>query len=44
MRIAESKVDIKPLDITYFHFISIILQAFRGWNPKYRGGNVKGVG
>jgi len=26
-----------------YHFISIILQGFQGWNPKYRGGNVKGV-
>jgi hypothetical protein len=31
-------------DIKYFHFISIILQGFWGWNPKYKGGNVMGVG
>jgi hypothetical protein len=30
-------------DIKYYHFISVILQGFQGWNPKYRGGNVKGV-
>jgi hypothetical protein len=30
-------------DIEYYHFIFIILQRFRGWNPKYRRGNVKGV-
>jgi hypothetical protein len=27
-------------DIKYYHFNSIILQGFRGQNPKYRGGNV----
>jgi hypothetical protein len=27
----------------YFHFIFVILQRFQGHNPKYRGGNVKGV-
>jgi hypothetical protein len=30
-------------DIEYYHFIFIILQGFRGQNPKYKGGNVKGV-
>ncbi len=29
--------------IEYFHFISVILQGFWGWNPKYRRGNVKRV-
>jgi hypothetical protein len=31
-------------DIKYFHFIYLILQRFWGWNPTYKGGNVKGVG
>ncbi len=26
-----------------FISFSIIFHKFRGWNPKYRGGNVKGV-
>jgi hypothetical protein len=30
-------------DIKYYHFIFVILQGFWGWNPKYKGGNVKGV-
>jgi len=30
-------------DIEYYHFISVILQGFQGQNPKYIGGNVKGV-
>ncbi len=29
-------------DIEYSRFISVILQGFQGWNPKYKGGNVKG--
>jgi len=28
----------------YSHFIFVILQGFQGQNPKYKGGNVKGVG
>ncbi len=31
-------------DIKYFHFICVILQGFQERNPKYKGGNVKGVG
>jgi hypothetical protein len=31
-------------DIKFSHFIFVILQKFQGKNPKYRGGNVKGVG
>jgi len=30
-------------DIKYYHFIFVMLQGFHGWNPKYEGGNVKGV-
>jgi hypothetical protein len=33
----------KMLQNTFVAF-SIIFQGFRGWNPKYEGGNVKGVG
>ncbi len=29
-------------DINYYHFISIILQGFQGWNPKYRGVMLRG--
>jgi hypothetical protein len=30
-------------DIKYYHFVSVMLQRFQGWNPKYKGSNVKGV-
>jgi hypothetical protein len=26
------------MNIKYYHFISVILQGFLGWNPKYKGG------
>jgi hypothetical protein len=31
-------------DIKYSYFIYVISQGCQGWKPKYKGGNVKGVG
>jgi hypothetical protein len=38
-----SNQNLKRLHSVFISF-SIISQGFWGWNPKYRGGNVKGVG
>jgi len=33
----------KMLQNTFISFL-VIFQGFQGWNPKYKGGSVKGVG